>query len=455
MKKHIECVVLRWVGVLMSFSCVFMRSRSAMMIAAAGFAAALMSGCSSDVTRFSDPYANPFNASNTDRMATGSVVAAAPVQQVQARPLPPAGTIYRQPAAPRVSSIAPGTVVGNANGWSATGGTPIVLADGETLMLISRRYGVPPVALLRANGFASADEVRPGTRLIIPVYRPGAAVAEQDRPVRSTRRRVDVAEDDPAPVVRRKPRHVEEDADAEPPKKRERKEAHKLAERDDAVVVKHKKHTDDTADDEPVKKSHPKKKIADEDVKKKKKNVVSEDDTPIVKDRKKVAALPAAPKVAVEVPKKPAKMQTAKLEKAVVTDPMPTSSLPPAEPSKPEFRWPARGRIIQGFRPGGNDGINIAVPEGTSVKAAESGTVAYAGSELKGYGNMVLIRHSNGYVTAYANNGELDVKRGDTVKRGQIIAKSGQTGNANGPQLHFELRKGSTPIDPTNYLAGL
>jgi len=121
----------------------------------------------------------------------------------------------------------------------------------------------------------------------------------------------------------------------------------------------------------------------------------------------------------------------------------------------PEFRWPARGRIIEAFKAGGNDGINIAVPEGTSVRASESGVVAYAGNELKGYGNLVLIRHPNGFVTAYANNGELDVKRGDTVKRGQIIAKSGQTGNVNSPQLHFELRKGSTPVDPTSYLAGL
>ena len=93
----------------------------------------------------------------------------------------------------------------------------------------------------------------------------------------------------------------------------------------------------------------------------------------------------------------------------------------------PEFRWPARGRIIEAFKAGGNDGINLAVPEGTPVKAAEDGVVAYAGNELKGYGNLVLVRHANGFVTAYANNGELDVKRGDTVKRGQVIANSGQT----------------------------
>jgi murein DD-endopeptidase MepM/ murein hydrolase activator NlpD len=124
-----------------------------------------------------------------------------------------------------------------------------------------------------------------------------------------------------------------------------------------------------------------------------------------------------------------------------------------------QFRWPVRGRVISGFgpKPGGqkNEGINVSVPEGTAVKAAEDGVVAYAGSELKGYGNLVLIKHSDGYVTAYAHNSELDVKKGDAVKRGQVIAKAGQTGNVTSPQVHFEIRKGSEPVDPSQYLAGL
>jgi murein DD-endopeptidase MepM/ murein hydrolase activator NlpD len=122
------------------------------------------------------------------------------------------------------------------------------------------------------------------------------------------------------------------------------------------------------------------------------------------------------------------------------------------------FRWPVRGRIIAGFgpKPTGqqNDGINIAVPEGTPVRAAEDGVVAYSGNELKGYGNLVLVRHATGHVTAYAHNSELLVKRGDSVKRGQVIAKSGQTGNVSSPQLHFEVRKGATPVDPMQYLTG-
>jgi murein DD-endopeptidase MepM/ murein hydrolase activator NlpD len=136
------------------------------------------------------------------------------------------------------------------------------------------------------------------------------------------------------------------------------------------------------------------------------------------------------------------------------------SAVKTAEPAGKvgEFRWPVRGRVIAGFgpKPNGlqNDGINLAVPEGTPVKAAEDGVVAYAGNELKGYGNLVLLRHSNGFVTAYAHASEILVKKGDVIKRGQTIAKSGQTGSVTAPQLHFEIRKGSTPVDPAQYLNG-
>ncbi len=135
-----------------------------------------------------------------------------------------------------------------------------------------------------------------------------------------------------------------------------------------------------------------------------------------------------------------------------------TKSLPKPEPmAGNQFRWPVKGRIVAGFgtRPSGkhNDGINVAVPKGTSIKAAENGVVAYAGSELEPYGNLILIRHANNWVTAYAHNDQLLVKRGDTVRRGQIIGKAGQSGNVSQPQLHFELRKGSKPVNPLSYMA--
>jgi murein DD-endopeptidase MepM/ murein hydrolase activator NlpD len=132
------------------------------------------------------------------------------------------------------------------------------------------------------------------------------------------------------------------------------------------------------------------------------------------------------------------------------------SEEPPAEETINSFRWPVKGRVISKFgsKPGGarNEGINIAVPEGTSVRAADGGVVAYAGNELKGYGNLVLIRHDGGWVTAYAHTRQLLVKRGDTVRRGDVIAKAGQTGSVESPQLHFELRKGATAVDPLKYL---
>ncbi len=120
------------------------------------------------------------------------------------------------------------------------------------------------------------------------------------------------------------------------------------------------------------------------------------------------------------------------------------------------MRWPVRGKVISGFgaKPNGmkNEGINIAVPEGTKIQAAEGGVVAYAGNELKGYGNLVLIRHPGGYVTAYAHAASLLVKKGDQVKRGDVIATAGQTGAVQSPQVHFEVRKGATALDPTSFL---
>ncbi|GJD32743.1 hypothetical protein PMNALOAF_4020 [Methylobacterium adhaesivum] len=158
------------------------------------------------------------------------------------------------------------------------------------------------------------------------------------------------------------------------------------------------------------------------------------------------AAEAAAKEAAKEAAKAPVKVAAVEAPKA---EPASTGSVAPDT----SFRWPAKGRVISGYGSSGNEGINISVPEGTAVKAAEDGTVAYAGSDVKGYGKLVLVRHSNGYVSAYAHNGELDVRPGEKVKRGQTIAKSGASGNVTSPQLHFEIRKGATPVDPMPHLA--
>lgn len=141
-----------------------------------------------------------------------------------------------------------------------------------------------------------------------------------------------------------------------------------------------------------------------------------------------------------------------------------TASLKKPTPKKKQyyskrvsFSWPTRGKVISSYGPkkGGlyNDGINIAAPEGSSVKAADGGVVVYAGNELKGYGNLVLIKHHNGYLSAYAHNKNLLAKKGDVVDKGQVIAKVGKSGHVDSPQLHFSIRKGRKAVDPKKFLA--
>ena len=133
-------------------------------------------------------------------------------------------------------------------------------------------------------------------------------------------------------------------------------------------------------------------------------------------------------------------------------------SAPPAADAAPEanFLWPVEGRVISPFgdNPNGgrNDGINISATRGAPVRAAEAGDITYVGNELKSYGNLILIRHDNGFVTAYAHTDGVHVKRGERVERGQVIGSAGDTGDVSEVQLHFELRQGTRPVDPTPYL---
>src|SRR6185369_5258016 len=132
------------------------------------------------------------------------------------------------------------------------------------------------------------------------------------------------------------------------------------------------------------------------------------------------------------------------------------TTVQPATHGTGKFLWPVNGKIISPFGPkdGGlhNDGINIAAPLGTPVHAADSGVVVYAGNELRGFGNLLLVRHADGWVSAYAHCDALLVKRGDQVKRGQVIARVGQTGAVRTPQLHFEVRRGTRPVNPNEFL---
>ncbi|MCC3247291.1 LysM peptidoglycan-binding domain-containing M23 family metallopeptidase [Methylocystis sp. WRRC1] len=524
--------------------------------------AALMAGCS-DASRLADPFSNPFGDSpkiassrSIDRAPTGAIGSAparsmAPVR-VESQPLPAPGAVKTASAAPAPAPApaAPGSAGGSH--WVADGGTPVTVAQGETAGMLATRYGVPTDALLRANGFSTAAQVQPGTRIVIPVYRANAVahsapaapapvaapkVAEtKPEPVKTASREDQLkAEKAKAAAAKEEAAKAEKAKAAAAKEEAAKAEKARLAAKEEAAKAEKAKAA---ARAEELKAEKAKAAAKEEEARRAKKaaELKAAEEAKIAKaearkaaeaktaEAKKAAEAKAAEAKAAAEKAKLAKAEAAKAEKAAraerlaksapsprveeksatVSEPVvaksaekqetktaavekptepaasktvdktTTASIPPAaaaapapaapaqdqktvasDDGRPEFRWPARGRIIQGFSSGGNDGINIAVPEGTQVKAAEGGVVAYAGSELKGYGNLVLIRHPNGFVSAYAHNGELEVKRGDQVKRGQTIAKSGQSGNVGSPQLHFELRKGSTPVDPTSYLAGL
>ena len=143
---------------------------------------------------------------------------------------------------------------------------------------------------------------------------------------------------------------------------------------------------------------------------------------------------------------------------AIPRQAIPRQAIPKPPPrSKGSFLWPVQGKLVSGFGPKDdglhNDGINIAAPRGAAVRAAGDGVVAYAGNELRGYGNLLLVRHAGGWTTAYAHNQRLLVRRGDAVRRGQVIARVGSSGNVATPQSHFELRRGARAVDPVKSLA--
>lgn len=136
----------------------------------------------------------------------------------------------------------------------------------------------------------------------------------------------------------------------------------------------------------------------------------------------------------------------------------PPAALPTITGDAPAFRWPLPGRIISGFgaKPGGrfNDGVNLKASNGEAVRAAGDGVVAYAGDAIAGFGNLLLVKHAGGWVSAYAHNEALLVARGSRVKAGEAIARAGQSGAVAEPQLHFELRRGRTPVDPAKVIGG-
>jgi murein DD-endopeptidase MepM/ murein hydrolase activator NlpD len=420
-------------------------------------------GCSADMsTRLSqaqNPFSNPYE-SQPD--ATGAVPAPAverrelpqyarPRSQYQSQPLPP------QVSAPQSYPTANGGVSGGGRGLAsyappgqpiettgsvpprsvaatrAQGGTTIIVGTSDTLDILARRYNVTPAAILQANGYKGPRALSPGQQLIIP--HPAAVAAAPALAVPASK---------PVAVAAVPSVHVVNHGDT----------LLSIARRNHVSVAELARANNidpQTKLKLGMKLTVPAAKTA---------AVAPVAPAAVAAAQPAAGLAPPVTKLAAASPAGP--QQTAHLAQATTK----VEDTPAEAPVKateatgalPTFRWPVRGKVITsyGAKTNGkaNDGINLAVPEGTPVKAAEDGVVAYSGNELKGYGNLVLVRHSNGYVTAYAHASELLVKRGDTIKRGQIIAKSGQSGEVGSPQLHFEIRKGSNPVDPLQFLNG-
>jgi murein DD-endopeptidase MepM/ murein hydrolase activator NlpD len=369
---------------------------------------------------------------------------------------PPAGSNVAMATPPAAQyPAAPSQAAGDNFGWSAVGGKVITVRSGENLDLISAKYGVPPNQILNANQLTSASQVSPGRVLVIPQL----VMLAPGQPAPTT-----IAAAAPAPVV----------APAPVSEPRTSRGTHTVISGDTLYSISRRYGT------------NPETIIALNNLGGQSQIKAGQ----VLKLPTAAGASPAPAPVAAAVPPKPAPAPVqlasngpltsiaiptaAPAPKAAVSAvatgthiPATQASLTPPRAAVDDdgpsvngttFRWPVRGRIIASFgsSPGGqrNDGINLAVPEGTSVKAAEAGTVIYAGNELEGYGNLILVRHADGWVTAYAHNKDLAVKRGDTVARGQIIARAGMTGSVSTPQVHFELRQGSKPVNPLDHLSG-
>jgi murein DD-endopeptidase MepM/ murein hydrolase activator NlpD len=404
-----------------------------------------VAGCSADSGRFNEGFGSSSSAPPPRSEVTGSIPQTAPASHIESQPLPHLASAGdgTSGGGRGMGSYQPnGEVTGSITtppppppAWTWDGGTAITVRPGETLEGIARDHGVPVSAIMEANHIASAASVYPGEHLVIPHYRSSAEATVPATRAAST-----------APAVA---------APAAPARGG-------LV----APAVVHVVAPGETLNS--IARLYHKPVLAVASA-----NNISADTRVRVGDRITIPGAAAAPQPVSAAPRAAEAPVPEITGTSIATDDSPHSArlATPSAPTAADnpvksaeaasdmgFRWPVRGRIIAAFgpKPNGlqNDGINLAVPEGTPIKAAEDGVVAYAGSELKGYGNLVLVRHANGFVTAYAHASEILVKRGDSVKRGQIIARAGQTGNVTSPQLHFEIRKGATPVDPAQYLSG-
>ncbi|AKI00487.1 metalloendopeptidase-like membrane protein [Hoeflea sp. IMCC20628] len=359
-----------------------------------------------------------------------------------------------------------------AAGWTTTGGTRITLGPDETIYNLSKRYGVPASEIMKANGISDPSKVASGRQLLIPVYvysRQAPVSAPDNNPkTRSAKSSAGLqgeASQNNIPLPAPSPQRDAAVLPNAPVLRNPKTES--VSNTGVTASAANPKASNSATGNYTVKGGDTLSRIARAhgvgvDALKSANGLTGSNirigqslaipaagaETP---DNVSTASIPteAAPK-SYTPPVKTAGDGVAAKTNADV------ASIAPAASGIGKFRWPARGQVITGFAKSENgkrnDGIDISMPAGTPVKAAENGVVIYSGDGLKEYGKTILIRHDDGLVTVYAHAQSLNVNRGDKVIRGQVVASSGMSGVAKTPRLHFEVRKNASPVDPTAYL---
>jgi murein DD-endopeptidase MepM/ murein hydrolase activator NlpD len=382
-------------------------------------------------------------------------------------------------------------VAQKAGGWSAVNGTQVTMREGETVYNLSRRFGVPASEILRVNGIDKAGSVQTGQMLIIPTYQYSAdagvsapdnnaetAMAKGSRgtifdipankkipsPSQRPDNQVAVLPTVPQPKAKSTDKMATASVETQAPADLSATAKAKIAPVDQPLAADggYKVASGDSLHaiakktGVSVGQLRAANGLTDQSVIKvgqilnlpKSTNVVAGNDgidRNITGKRQPHLPNPDNTDSTVTASIDP-KANKPKVVEAPTTKVATSSSL----------RWPAQGKVVTGFRADDNgkpnDGIDIAMPAGTAVKAAEGGTVIYAGNGLAEFGNTVLIRHDNGLVTVYGHADKINVKRDQKVSKGDVIALSGASGKTKSPKLHFEVRKNSVPVDPAKYL---
>lgn len=397
-----------------------------------------------------NPQTATLNNTAPDPMITGTTPASAAARQV------------RQPG----------------NGWSTTGGTRVTIGQGETIYNLSRRYGVPANEILKANNISDASRIKDGQIVVIPtyVYSRQAPVSAPDndpktRAARATTGYRGEARPEKVPLPKPAPRRQLALVPSAPAARQSEPERRpvKVAAAPVSPVVKApaKQPAQSTATTAgsiyAVQSGDSLSRIASRSGVSvsalKQANGLSTSKIRIGQKLKIPASGAGLDNVqTASVPKKTARPKPVVVpaESASVAEQSKVEATAPKTTGIGKLRWPAKGQVMSRFGTvnGGsrNDGIDISLPNGTPVKAAENGVVIYSGSGLKEYGNTVLVRHANGLVSVYGHASELVVQRGDKVSRGQVVVLSGMSGQASRPKLHFEIRKDAKPVDPLTYL---